>query len=174
MGIRDDDTKMKYYIGIDNGLSGGITVIDENQNIISSVVMPVIKGKKTEYDIREIVNIFNTFAEPCNVFVALEKSHVRPISGKRACFMTGFGYGVMQGIIESLSFSYEIVSPNEWMKDILKGQDTKDKKGSVLWCKRKYPNEQWTATDRCKKIHDGMTDSCALAVYCYRRNNGIK
>jgi len=169
---------MKYYIGIDNGLSGGITVIDENQKIIKSIVMPVIKGKKTEYDVNTIVGFFrgldmDSQIDRTDMFVCLEKAHVRPISGKRACFMTGFGYGVMQGILESLCFSYEIVSPNEWMKDILKGMDTNDKKGSIMWCKRKYPNENWAATERSTKPHDGKTDSCALAVYCYRRNKGI-
>ena len=161
---------MKYYIGIDNGLSGGITVIDENQKIIESIVMPVIKGKKTEYDIGKIVIFFQDFHEPSNVYVCLEKAHVRPISGKRASFMTGYGYGLMQGILECCGMSYGIVSPNEWMKDILKGNDTKDKKGSILWCKRKYPRQDWRATDRSKKMHDGKTDSCALAVYCFRMN----
>lgn len=169
---------MKYYIGIDNGLSGGITIIDENQKIIKSIVMPVIKGKKTEYDIKKLTEIFRgIFTDGVfdndDIFVCLEKAHVRPISGKRACFMTGFGYGLMQGLLESMCMSYEIVSPNEWMKDILKGMDTTDKKGSVMWCQRKYPKENWAATERSTKPHDGKTDSCAMAVYCYRRNNGI-
>ncbi len=163
----------EYYVGIDNGLSGGITIIDENQKIIESIVMPIIKGKKTEYDVNKIVKIFQRFDDQQIVFVALEKAHVRPVSGKRACFMTGFCYGVMQGILETMGFSYEIVSPNEWMKDILKGMDVTEKKGSVMWAKRKYPNEHWTATERSKKAHDRKTDSCALAVFCYRRNKGI-
>jgi len=46
------------YVGIDNGLSGGIVIIDENQKIISKHIMPVIKGKKTDYDTLQIINIF--------------------------------------------------------------------------------------------------------------------
>jgi len=167
---------MKYYIGIDNGLSGGITVIDDNQKIVHSIVMPVIKGKKTEYDTNKIVDFLRELEEAVsvdNLFVCLEKAHVRPVSGKRACFMTGFGYGLIQGVLQSLYISYEIVSPNEWMKDILKGLDNTDKKGSIMWAKRKYSNHHWPATERSKKPHDGKTDSCAMAVYCYRRNEGI-
>jgi len=159
------------YIGIDNGLNGGIVVIDDNQQIVEKLVMPTIKvGGKTEYDVNEIVNFFNGFFQPNKMFAALEKAHVRPVSGKRACFMNGFGYGIMQGLLESLNIPYEIVSPNDWMKEILTSVNTKDKKGSIMWCKRKYPKEDWTASKRSTKPHDGLTDACCLAVYCYRKN----
>lgn len=153
-------------------MSGGIVVIDETQKIISKYIMPVIKGQKTEYDILNLVNIFINIKQlNKKIFVVLEKSHVRPISGKRACFMTGFGYGVLQGILSSLQISYEIVSPNDWQKEILKGMNTGDtKKDSIMFCKRKWPDECWTATERSKKEHDGLCDAAGMAIYCYRLN----
>jgi len=36
----------ELYCGIDNGLDGAIVVIDENQEIVRKLAMPVIKGKK--------------------------------------------------------------------------------------------------------------------------------
>ena len=56
------------------------------------------------------------------------------------------------------------------MKEIFKGMDYKDKKASVMFCKRKWPKEDWRATDRCKLSHTGLTDAACLALYCYRRN----
>jgi len=133
--------------------------------------MPVIKGKKTEYDIRGIIEIFEGFIEPEKVRVVLEKAHVRPISGKRACFMTGFGYAVMQTAIECFGFGYEIVRPKEWQTEILKGINTGDtKKDSIMFCKRKWPSIDWTPTERSTKPHDGLTDAACMALYCYRRN----
>jgi len=162
----------KIFVGIDNGLSGGITAIDENQNIIKKWVMPVIKVKKTEYDINEIINIFK-YIKQLNkqTYVALEHAHVRPISGKRACFMTGLGYGIMQALIGAFSFSYEIINPKQWQKNIFQGINTGDtKKDSILFCKRKWPEEDWTKTERSKKAHDGLTDSACLSEFSYRVN----
>ncbi len=162
---------MNIFCGVDNGLNGGIVVIDKEQKIIGYTIMPVIKGKKTEYDIRGIINFFNNLVEPDEVFVALEKAHVRPISGKRASFMTGFGYGLMQGLIESFGFSYEIVSPKDWQKEVLKGMNTGDtKKDSIMFCKRKWPNQSWTATEKSKKEHDGLTDAACVSLYGFRKN----
>ena len=151
------------FIGIDNGLNGGIVALDENCKFINKWIMPVKKGKRLEYDIPKIVDIFETFYyTPENVLIILEQSHVRPISGKRACFMTGFGYGIMQGIIEAIGFKYIIVSPSRWMKAVL---ETKGKKGSIDYCLKYYPNEDWKRTKRSKKIHDGLTDACCIARY---------
>lgn len=160
-----------YFIGIDNGLSGGIAVIDSLQKVVKLIPMPVIKGKKTEYDIHTIGKVFNSLLESEIVFAVLEKAHVRPISGKRASFMTGFGYGLMQGILDVTGISYEIIRPKEWQSEILKGINTGDtKKDSIMFCKRKFPNIDLTPTERSTKLHDGMADALNMAVYCYRRN----
>ena len=49
---------MNYFTGIDNGLNGGIVVLDEQQRVVKKLVMPVIQGKKKEYDIQTIGNFF--------------------------------------------------------------------------------------------------------------------
>ena len=49
---------MTFFVGIDNGLSGGIVVLNKNQHIVGKWTMPVIKGKKTEYDVGAICKIF--------------------------------------------------------------------------------------------------------------------
>ena len=47
----------KYFIGIDNGLNGGVAILDENSKIVELIRMPIIKTKnKREYDIAEIKN----------------------------------------------------------------------------------------------------------------------
>jgi len=156
----------KFFIGIDNGLKGGITIINEEEKIIVSTVMPVIEGK---YNLEGIVKFLREYVDRAyvnedEVFIAIEQAHPRPISGKRACFMTGYGYGVIKGIVETLGVSYGEVSPRKWMKDL--GLSSKEKKGSVAFCLKKYPKHDWKATDRCRIVHDGMTDSCCVALWC--------
>jgi len=163
---------MKLFVGVDNGLNGGIVVIDENQKILHKWIMPVIKIKnKNEFDIQSIVYIFKEIIEYDTLtFVCLEHAHVRPISGKRACFTTGFCFGLIQGILEGLNISYEIVNPKVWQKDIFQGTVSDTKNASIVFCQRKWPDVDWTKSERSKKIHDGITDAACMALYCYRQN----
>ena len=162
------------YTGIDNGLKGGIVVLDSNANVIQHIIMPVIKGKKDEYDIKELVSIFDSLKQIDNdIRIYLEKAYVRPIQGIRAAFGTGFSLGMIQGILESKKISYEIVNPTVWMKAVFLGvYNKKEKKQSVLWAQRKWPNTDWRTTERCKVINDGLTDAAGIAYYGYLQNKG--
>ena len=159
------------YVGIDNGLNGGIVAIDDNQDVIFNQIMPVIKGSKTEYNEIGLSFMLEDLKKKDSVRVVLEKAHVRPVSGKRACFMNGVGYGIMRGVLASLRISYQIVSPKEWQKDVLKDTGNDTKLASIQYCLKRYPNQHWPATLKSSKSHDGKTDACCMAVYCYRLYN---
>lgn len=161
------------FVGIDNGLNGGIVVLDDAQVVLHKYVMPTIKlrGKK-EFDVNSIVNIFMNLKGQYGkyIHVALEQAHVRPVSGKRACFTTGGGYYLMQGIMAALGISFEIVPPRKWQKELLSGLGTDTKQASIMYCRQKWPHVKWTATDRCTKDHDGLCDAAALSVWAFRTN----
>lgn len=150
------------YIGIDPGLGGGITIIDENAKIIEKHIMPVISKQLRDYDIYKIYNMLHPYA---GQIAGLEKSQVHPVSGKRACFMNGYGFGVLQTCLRILNISYMLVPPLVWMKVILHGIKHTDEKGSIRWAITNYPQENWRASPTGEKIHDGLTDSCAIAAY---------
>lgn len=161
------------FVGVDNGLNGGIVVIDDAQVILHKFVMPTIKVKgKNEYDVNEVVSIFvglkGQYGD--NIHVAVEQAHVRPVSGKRACFTTGGGYYLIKGVLTALSISYEIVPPKKWQKELLQGLGTDTKAASIMYCKQKWPTIKWTATERSTKAHDGLCDAACMSVYAFRRN----
>lgn len=155
--------KEKYIIGIDPGINGGISVLDRNNNIVFKSVMPVIGTSRKEYDIINIYNILNKYK---NSICYLEKAQPRFKDGSKQAFKTGFGFGVLQSILVCLKIPHEIISPKQWQKEIFKGLDSKDtKKASVLFCKRRWIEEDWTPTQRAKKEHDGITDATCIAYY---------
>lgn len=158
---------LKIIIGIDPGLNGAIVGIN-NSKIMFKTVMPTLNTPKKEYNINELVNIFNMLKSNDNIELAvIEKQGVRPISGKRACFLTGGGYYLLKGILTALEIPYEVVNPQTWMKEF--SIKSKDKKGSVLFCLSKYPSVDFTVTERSKKPHDGITDAVCIALYGERR-----
>ena len=136
--------------------------------------MPVLQGKKKEFSIYEITNVLENLKikyqkEDTDVQVFIEEARVQPVSGKRASFTTGLCYGLFQGICSALRLPYEIVAPKTWQKELLKGLATDTKVASVMYCLRKYPKEDWTATERSRKPHDGLTDAMCIAIYGKRQ-----
>jgi len=158
----------KVYIGTDNGLSGGIVAI-KNGKIILKIIMPVINSTKTrrEYNLPEIAAVFRKLKNDNeDIIVALEKSLIVPMSGRLSIVSTSFCFGMMRGMLTALKIPYVIVSARVWQKAIFVGMDRKDTKlASITYCTRLYPEEDFKATERCKKLHDGITDALCLAKY---------
>jgi hypothetical protein len=154
------------YVGIDNGLMGGLVAIQDSK-IIFKQQMPIIKGDRSEYDIQEIIKFFSAIKSlDTKMVVVLEKAQVSPIAGKNSCFGMGFCFGMMQGILTAMEISYKVVHAKTWQKKVLmdiNGEDTKQR--SVLFCKRMFPNEDWKISERSSKMHDGLTDATCMAYY---------
>jgi len=144
-------------------------------NVTALDIMPTIKlNGKNEFDIFGIVNIFKEKYMK-DTIVILEKAAPRPISGKRACFMTGGGYYLMQGILSSLNIPYEIVTPQLWQKTLLKGlKENTTKEASIKFCQQRFPYIDLTKPGRSKKPHDGLADALCMALYCLRINGRIQ
>jgi len=155
---------IRYYMGIDNGLDGGMAIVTEDFELIEYIRMPVIKNKgKREYDIPGIKKFITKYKNENFIMVVLEQAFVIPISGKRACFMNGFCYGVMQGILSGMDISYMIVKPKRWQ------QDTKDfskdtKIASIKRVKSLFPDIDLKMRNM-KKEHDGVADAINIALY---------
>ena len=167
------------YVGIDNGLNGGVVVLDNTENsslkIINKYLMPTIAGKKSkrEYNVHEMANILRPFS-PENTFVILEFAQSMPKQGVASSTKIGRGFGIWEGIIVALKLPYAIVHPRTWQKTMLTDINRKStKQASAIISHRLFPAENFKASERCKKDHDGLTDACLLAVYGYKVRGAI-
>ena len=147
------------YIGVDPGLKGGLFAI--NGPYSRQLVMPTVLVKnKPKLDGIKIVEWFNKFAG--QFFVTIELVHAMPKQGSVSMFSFGMGYGLIQGICLGLGLPYQLVRPQEWQKEMLKGQP----KGSeYLVASRLWPDIDWRATERSKKPHDGLVDAALICEY---------
>ena len=150
-------------IGIDNGLRGGIAII--NGSAILKTPMPVIAGDKPQYDLQNLVKILKS-AE--HVFV--EKVQAMPWDGKSGCITVGRGAGIVAGICAALNIPITEVGPKTWQKEMFADLPKSDtKQMSYLVCQRLWPREDWRATSKCKKPHDGMCDAALIGEYGRRK-----
>lgn len=165
------------FIGVDPGVHGGIAVIGLTG--LSVFPMPIIGDK--EYDIQEIKNIVsNAIQTPqshdsrigrdTQILATIERQHCMPGEGLPRTFKTGFGFGMLCGLFSALDVPFQIVGAKEWQSKIFRGlplkQDTKV--SSAVIAKRLFPNTDFRATLRSRKVSDGMTDATCIAVYTQR------
>jgi crossover junction endodeoxyribonuclease RuvC len=130
---------MKHYIGIDPGLGGAVGIVyndgtnQEAKVFDTPTSIKMVKGKKKssntrEFDISAMVSLLKPYVGKADS-VYLERVHAMPGQGSVSTFGFGEGLGIWKGIIVSLGFNLEMVSPQTWKKeygDILK-QDHIDK-----------------------------------------------
>ena len=171
-------TAYETIIGIDIGLDGGIAAIGSDGAVRFAWVMPTVKlGKKREYDVGMLMSIFGPEAEPpsaSRVMVFVEKAQARPGQGVTSMFSTGYGYGLILGMVIGLRIPHTIITPQTWQRMMYAGlyAKAKPKEKSVIVAQRLWPSVDWTRSERATKPHDGMTDA-ALIAEAGRRSLGM-
>jgi len=109
----------QVIIGIDCGLSGGITILCE-KSLPIVYKMPVKKAvinkkNKNIYDIESILGIFKEYADK-NVLFMIEKQGVRMGEGSVSAMTIGVNYGQLLGMGHALGFKVVIITPQKWKK----------------------------------------------------------
>jgi len=153
------------YIGIDPGLAGGITLLNDNNNISSNVMPTISIGTKKEINVKSLSDYLKGNSYGCKM-VGIEIQHAMPKQGVVSMFKIGKGYGILIGLLTALNFPFVEIRAAEWQKVMFAGQpkgNTKDLSKKIS--SQMYPNTSFMATSRCTTMHDGMTDSCMIATY---------
>ena len=107
--------------GIDPGISGAISVL-ENKKVIEVFEMPtMIDGKKNKKQVNgsQVTNIIKEkLNENKEKEIAVVVEHVNAMPGQGVTSMFNFGqsFGVIKGICSALSLPIYFVRPNKWKK----------------------------------------------------------
>lgn len=144
---------MPHYVGLDPGQSGGVAVLDKTGKIVLKEPMP---------DLPKLCHLLEG-NWPTHVF--LEQVASRPGQGVSSVFKFGCHYGSLMGVLTALGLPHTLLRPQAWQKIACvgtSGTDPKDRAAQAAM--RLWPKEDWLATPRCRKPHDGMIDA---ALICY-------
>jgi len=109
---------MDVVIGIDCGLNGAISIIDDKSTTVHQ--MPVKKEKKSGktknvMDTSGLVSILSKYKDK-KVVCGIERQGVRPGEGGVSALTIGVGYGLLQGVAYAFGFDVKIISPVSWKK----------------------------------------------------------
>ena len=154
---------MKYIVGIDPGLSGGLTFIREDGQVTvfdMPTTMKKVNGKNKRQIDRERLRAH--FDRTDIVHVIMELQGTRPGQSGAAVMVTGRNFGLLEGIILANYHPYTIVAPQTWKKAM---QVPKDKKEAIARASELMPRcaHRW-----CNAGHDGRAESALLALYGLR------
>ena len=106
-------------LGIDPGVSGAISIL-ENKKVIDVFEMPtMIDGKKNKKQVNgaQVTNIIKEKLNKNNdVVVVVEHVNAMPGQGVTSMFNFGQSFGVIKGICSALTIPIYFVRPTKWKK----------------------------------------------------------
>ena len=106
-------------IGIDPGVSGGISIL-ENKKVIEVYDMPtMIDGKKNKRQVNgaQVANIIKEkLDDNKETVVVVEQVNAMPGQGVTSMFNFGQSFGVIKGICSALSLPIYFVRPTKWKR----------------------------------------------------------
>ena len=105
--------------GIDPGVSGAISIL-QNKKVIEVYDMPtMIDGKKNKKQVNgsQLTNIFKEKMD-LNKEIAVIVEHVNAMPGQGVTSMFNFGqsFGVIKGVCSALSLPIYFIRPTKWKK----------------------------------------------------------
>ncbi len=149
--------------GIDPGVSGAISVL-ENKKIIEIFDMPtMIDGKKNKRQINgsEVTNIIKKrLNDGKEVIVVVEQVNAMPGQGVTSMFNFGQSFGVIKGICSALSLPIYFVRPTKWKKHFNLIKTNKDASRTKVI--QTYPG---ISSQLSKKKDSNKADAILIARY---------
>ena len=108
-------------IGIDPGISGSISFLDDGK-IIEVIEMPTMaEGKKNKKQVNgsqiynEILRIVKKFGKG-DIRVVIEQVSAMPGQGVTSMFNFGQSFGILKGICSAMQLPMYFVRPSKWKK----------------------------------------------------------
>lgn len=143
---------MKAYLGIDPGISGGLTLLYGND--LSAHKMP-----ESDKDLWDLVEMLGNW-EGWEVVAALEQVHSMPGQGVSSSFTFGRGYGRLRMALVGCSVPFVDVTPQKWQKSLQCLTGGK-KNVSKSRAQQLYPKVKWT---------HATADSALIATWLKQSN----
>lgn len=134
------------YIGIDPGVSGGMAMLNDDGQVISTFTFSEMTGR----DICDAI--------PNRVVgrACLEHVNAMPKQGVASTFKFGRSFGLLEGLLIGTETPYRLVRPQQWQK-FLRCMSRGDKNATKKAAQQRWPKH---------KITHAIADAMLIAEYC--------
>ncbi len=158
------------YLGIDNGLTGGLVALSDVAGVAPIFLHPMPVRKKSQgNEVSADLVLASMESLHCDlrtdVTVILETPGKYSPGVMALCSMWD-SYGVLRAICEVKGIRHHRITPQQWQKVMLPGcQNGQTKPFAASVARRLWPAETWLATPRSTIPHDGLIDAALIAEY---------
>ena len=157
-------SNIKYFLGIDNGITGSVALLDENGTVLLYEPTPTQKclnyTKVKEYINRlDGVEFFSIFEEYMDkqVTVCIERPMINPQRWKASVSAIRCDEATLINL-EALGFSYQYIDSKQWQKEMLPSRTEPKRafKGAT--------DEEKAALKKQRAAYQAETKTLSLAV----------
>jgi hypothetical protein len=158
-------TIVKYIVGIDPGLQGGIAVLDSLINTVTTTYkMPTKRvNKKLVIDTKELLNILEGVCK--NSTVVIEDVFIGKGMSCKSSITTISNWGVILGLLRLIDIEPVIVGASTWqskiLKDVIVGQPLKNEVSKLT----KLKSLKLAALLGYNGPSDGVSDAVCITYY---------
>ena len=163
-----------YFIGIDPGATGAITVL--NPDGTSVIYVNPLNATKSDVDGKEVYRIITQTMSKGRTFVAIERSQSMPGQGVAGVFTYGRGYGKLLAALEIAGVAFEEVTSVKWKKVVglsipkiqkekMNERKKRLKAASAALAVKLFPDDAGRIFGPMGGIKDGIAESLLLAEY---------
>lgn len=152
------------FVGVDPGKTGGVSVLDQEGNIL---LMEAMK------DLTWFANTMRDLKQK-DMMAFIEKGQVMGVGeGVRGMFNYGYHCGSLEGVLITLKMKFELVPPQSWCPVMYAGisGDQRRKEKSKKATDRLFPGIDLRDKDkpRSRNAHEGIMDALLIAEYGRRK-----
>lgn len=108
------DKRAAFFGGVDPGKKGFLCVVDARGKLIDAARMPLLRGKRDDYDLPSLLATFQLWKDRGVVFVLIEKQDAVRGNGDRGNFSSGFGYGLICMALTAAGIRFQEIEPLKW------------------------------------------------------------
>lgn len=157
--------EFSIYVGVDNGLDGGLCAISaHNGSIIDKMAMPTFQREpKREIDTKKIYKWIMDFNSLSLILIEEPLKHAKSSQAMRSMALS---YGKILGMCESHDLNVKPIQVKDWQQSMLgKVPRSQTKIFALRKAKALAPCEDWRKNSRCTIPHDGIVDAYLIAIY---------
>ncbi len=172
---------MYYFIGVDLGLQGAMSLLNDSKELIACEPMPIIEvmvGKKmrNQYDISSINAIIKAWMSDYNIVkIGFERLRAIPGQASQVAFSMGGGTMLFKTLATVHKIPFVEIEARSWQKKIfgdlgVQYNSKTTKQASIQAAKQLFPGYCFKRTERCKVASSDMTDSALIGLYILSNN----
>ena len=160
----------EFFIGCDNGITGGLVALSPQSRIIACLPMPSLKARKgNEIDIASVWRWISGLDVATDKFSVIVEEPGGSKSAMAATSMAG-SFHSLRSMCVLKNLRWHRITPQSWQKEMIPGCKAGETKPRALAASRQlWPDEPFLASERCRVPHDGLVDAALIAEFARRK-----